>query len=72
MLSAYLRFSVLITQYKEKSNFLIVDMHPKIPDISFNSWWRVKKPYIGLGVDCVMHVMWVICVYLFLLSSLAM
>lgn len=42
-------------------------MRPKIPDISFNSWWRVKKPYIGLGVDCVMHIMWVmfICVYLF-------
>lgn len=42
-------------------------MHPKIPDISFNSWWRVKKPYNGLGVDCVMHVMWVmfICVYFF-------
>lgn len=42
-------------------------MRPKIPDISFNSWWRVKKPYIGLGVDCVMHVMCVmfICVYLF-------
>lgn len=28
---------------QRKSNFLIVDMRPKIPDISFNSWWRVKK-----------------------------